>query len=950
MPLHDLIPSFNAGEVSPLIDARTSLEKYKSSCRTLENFIIMPYGGVNRRPGLENIAECYSTECTWSFFDKKKIYVDTVPFLSKFSTATFDFVDDNVTFAIRSYYKFSPGEKLKISGTEYLVHSISEGQWVVLADVATGIPLNGAAGTVLNMVPAVPFNAVTPAATRHKIFSFNYSPTTRYILEFGNHTIRIYSGDLSSGEVFTLTGVAGGVDKEVPYADVTLDDIQLIQLNDVIYISHPTIALRKLERLGSNNWRISVVSYDYPPLMEESSDGFTLTPSATTGTITITADKASYTTLRVNDNLYFSEADVGSMWAISHSRDTSNAAVALTGTANSSSIQIIGTWELTTSGTWTGNIYLDRSEDNGTTWTVIRTWNSSADRNYTSTGTQAYPALYRLRYVGSGTGRALLQALESIHTGIVKITSITSELVATCTVVVPLFSTAATKKFSETAFSGLRGHVSSMAAHEQRLFLSGNTSRSMSVWGSQLDDFENFRVGTNDSDGLFFTLASGQQNKIRWMLSQDQLIIGTNGDEWTIGGSDSSKTISPTNIKAANQSRYGSENIQAILLADVVLFVQRNGRKIRELTYSFERDGWVAVDLTLLAEHITRGSLKQLAYQSQPDNILWAIRGDGTLVGMTYERDQTVVGWHRHTTDGTFESVAVIYGNQTEDEVWVIVKRTINGVDKRFIERFSLNWRTYLDDENAAQWRYLDCHKTLVNPAPYSGLDVSIAAAQTTLSWPSGNSYFFRDAVYLCSGFTGTAGTILNNRLVRLGGVSLNVLTDHLTGNAITNASTVNATGTLLLKNVFNPTFLNRTVTVFHADSTVQTIVLDTYGIPQTAVGCAQGASFVAGLPYTSTLKPMRLNVDLQDGTSQGRKARLHGLTARLYKSRGGQAMTNNGSWYDLGDASGVFTGDRKITLAGNYDNTADVTLRQTQPFPLTVIAIIPKWDSFGSE
>ena len=90
-------------------------------------------------------------------------------------------------------------------------------------------------------------------------------------------------------------------------------------------------------------------------------------------------------------------------------------------------------------------------------------------------------------------------------------------------------------------------------------------------------------------------------------------------------------------------------------------------------------------------------------YQQQPDSILWCVNGDGELLGMTYEREQNVIGWHRHTTDGTIESVASIYGS-SDDEVWLSVKRTINGATKRYVERF--NPTAWTNKEDAF---YVDC-------------------------------------------------------------------------------------------------------------------------------------------------------------------------------------------------------------------------------------------------
>jgi hypothetical protein len=303
--------------------------------------------------------------------------------------------------------------------------------------------------------------------------------------------------------------------------------------------------------------------------------------------------------------------------------------------------------------------------------------------------------------------------------------------------------------------------------------------------------------------------------------------------------------------------------MRGIIVNDVLLFVQRNGRKIRELVYELNKDGWVAPDLTLLAEHITRGEIQEIAYQQQPDAVLWCVRGDGSLVAMTYERDQKVVGWHRHSiADGIeVESVATIYGNGTEDEIWMVLKHSN---DKRTVERFALLWRDFIENEEADQWKYLDSYST----------------------FPAG----------------------AENR--QIAGLS------RLEG---------------------------KTVTVMQEGQPpiTRAVSSGSLAVPAAAAG-------YLGLAYTSTLTPMKLNADYDDGTSQGRKKRIHKVITRVYKSKGGEVRTNNGEWYSL--AGTLQTGDQKVLLAGSFGADADITVRSNQPYPLNVIAILPIWDSYGNE
>ena len=204
---------------------------------------------------------------------------------------------------------------------------------------------------------------------------------------------------------------------------------------------------------------------------------------------------------------------------------------------------------------------------------------------------------------------------------------------------------------------------------------------------------DNYHGTVADDDAIIYTIASNQVNAIRFMTATRTLIIGTAGGEFTVSGGGTDIAITPTNILIKKQSNHGSANVDAIAAGNATLFLQRAKRKLRELAYNFDVDGYLAPDMTILAEHISESGITQMAYQQEPNSILWLVRGDGQLIGFTYQRDQQVTAWHRHIFGGAFgsgnavcESVAVIPTDDTEYQVWVIIKRTINGATKRYVE------------------------------------------------------------------------------------------------------------------------------------------------------------------------------------------------------------------------------------------------------------------------
>jgi len=236
-----------------------------------------------------------------------------------------------------------------------------------------------------------------------------------------------------------------------------------------------------------------------------------------------------------------------------------------------------------------------------------------------------------------------------------------------------------TKLWSEGAWSDERGYPGCATFHEERLMCGGTVHEPHRLDGSKTDDWENFRIGTLDDDAVSYFIAASEMNEIRWLISKEILLLGTAKAEWKLGSFDADEALTPGNpIKPRPQTSYGSKNIQAILLANVVLFVQQEGRVVRGAQYMFEKGesgGYDAFDYTTYAEHITESGIVGIAYQQQPEPILWAWLDNGKAIGMTFEPGQKVWGWFPLITDGDIESMGVIPGVD-EDEVWCIVKRT----------------------------------------------------------------------------------------------------------------------------------------------------------------------------------------------------------------------------------------------------------------------------------
>ena len=281
--------------------------------------------------------------------------------------------------------------------------------------------------------------------------------------------------------------------------------------------------------------------------------------------------------------------------------------------------------------------------------------------------------------------------------GYMKVTARADTTNITVEIIEDLGSATASTDFALGAFSDTTGHPSCVTFFEQRLVFAATLNNPQTIYFSKSGDYENMnenRGGTvaND-DAIIYTIASNQVNAIRFMTATRTLIIGTAGGEFAVSGGGTDVAITPTNILIKKQSNHGAANVDAIPAGNATLFLQRAKRKLRELAYNFDVDGYVSPDLTILAEHITEGGLTQISYQQEPNQIIWGVRNDGELVGLTYQREQQVVAWHRHIFGGAFgsgnsvcESVATIPTDSSEYQTYVIVKRTINSVTRRYVE------------------------------------------------------------------------------------------------------------------------------------------------------------------------------------------------------------------------------------------------------------------------
>ncbi len=871
------LESFNAGELSPQIARRGQLEKYASGCRVLENFIPLPHGPATRRPGTYFAAE------------------------------------------------------------------------------------------------------VKDSSKATRLIRFEFSVTQAYIIEIGNLYFRFFkdNGQIMDGSPEAPYEIAH------TYAQTHLWELKFVQDADVLYIVHPSYHPRKLSRTGHTAWTITDMnfldgpyldentspdvganlcpdpdmeldsgwsSFGTPTTQERSSDGIAHKGAYTrkfvvdaasegirSGNFTTTTNKVYRVSFWVFTEMSKLEYgvrngdDSGWAFAKTHSDVPKNTWTKyeyyFKETAGGAAAYLLIHSSVASSGTW----WIDDVEIYEVDTILITP--SAVSGTVTLTATSS---IFVAGHVG-----AFWRLRHGTTWGYCKIKTVNGTT-ATADVLKAFGATDPTPSWREGAWSVGNGYPGAVLLFDQRMIFGGSTNYPHHVWGSKVGDYEDMTPGVEANDPFTYEITSENVAVIRWLAGAGHMIVGTVSGEHRMCGADGVESVTPTSVSVVRKTAKGSANIQALNMGNAVLFVQRlgkpgnNGRKVIELVYKYENDAYAGNDLTILAEHITKPGIVDWAFQANPHPIVWAVRSDGMLLGLTYDRDQQVIGWHRHPTDGEVESVAVIPG-ETQDEVWLIVKRTINGSVKRYVE-----YLMPLEFEDQEDAFHVDCGLS------YEGASVAITGASKTNpvvieavhGFAEGSKVQIRDVV----GMTELNGRIFTVANPDSGSFELlnedgTAHTAYVSGGAAQQAvETLSGLDHLEGKEV-----------QIYGDGAVYPAATVTSG----QVALDQPTSVVhIGLNFDSVLETMDINVQTDIGSSVGKKKKVTSLIVSLAKTLGGYAGRDEDSLQpiitrttedDLGAPPPLFDGDYVMpSFPGGHELTAYVRIKQTGPGPMTVTALTP--------
>lgn len=935
-----IFTTFSKGELSPLLDGRTDVQVYYNGVKTLENFIVTPYGGVTKRPGTYYVAEVKDSARATRL----------IPFQFSITQAyILEFGDRYMRFYYNNGQLLSSGTAYEIT-TPYLEADLFDLQFAQDADTMW-------------------------------ITHPNYKPRklTRGAASFDSYTkmlLHLNGADAATtftDSIGTHTPSANGT-AQIDTAQYKFGGASLLLDGDSDYLQ---IADHADFNFGTGDFtidfwiRLSSVAID-SSFISQYDDGthfWRFLWNADTNRIYFYCDKGGNDSIEVRadfgasiDTWYHIELvrDAGSGtedWYVFVNGNNLTTTVSRGGSAatpfampDSSSTLRIGYDE--DSGAymqgWMDEIRISKGIARHTANFTPPTSAYAAETITFSLNNYA-PELLTLD-VAPGVVWAADATITGVTSG------------ATCVVVSQLTSTtyrvknrSGTYTLGEVLTDGtntadqgaahptLTGDPfgadasdncpSCVAIFEQRLAFANSNNDPQKVWLSVAGDFEDMTTGANDADAMVYTIGSEQVNAIRWLAAGKVLMLGTLGGVFTLGSGSNYDALTPTNIVVKKESSFGSIGIIPKRIGNYVYYVQRNAKILREIGYSYEVDEYKANEITILSEHILGDSVVDMDYQQSPYDIIWCVRSDGEMATMTRQIDQNVGGWSRQITDGYFESVAVIPGDGGDDEVWVVVKRYINSSWVRYVEYFKPIKTSWTEQEDAF---FVDSGLTLDSPRPIT----NITQADPGVVTATGHDFSNGDTVII----RGVVGmTEVNKTKFKVANVSGDTfeITDEDDNDVDTSDYTAYASGGEVRKCVSSLSGLD------HLEGETIAILLDgatsiNASVSSGAVTLStSGGQVHAGLAFTPYLKPMRIEAGSEMGTAQSKVKRINKVVVRLHQSI--NCKIGNVTRQDeiSFDDTELYTGDKSIPFQSGYDTDAYVVVTQDEPTPLTILAMI---------
>ena len=909
-------PSFASGEIAPALYGRVDVSKYSIALRTAKNALVYSSGGIANRPGTEfvGVAKSHTTA------------VRLIPFEAS-STDTYALEFSNLAMRpIRN-----GGHVLETAKT---ISGATQANPVVITATSHGYE-NGDEVRITEVVGMTQLN--------QNRFLVSNKTTNTFELQSQVTGVNV------NGSGFTAYSSAGKAERVhtivTPYAHGDLAELKFAQSGDVLTLVHPSYDPRELSRTGHTTWTLSTPSFEpaitFPTGLSAS--------AATGGSLNF-----AYKVVAVaEDTLEQSLPGIVSTTAITAATQADPVVV----TSNSHALNdgdtihmagVVGMTELNgrrfVVANKTTNTFELRGE-NGTAHTAYASGGTFA-RDFTSANSASMSTTNTITISWTAVDGAEKYDIFKEDNGIFGfIGSTTGVSFVDDNIESDLTDTPPQQK---NPFFGPNNKPSAVSYYQQRRVFGNTNNKPDTIFYTQTGNQSNFNVSSpsRDDDAITAALSALQLNEIRHFVPLNDLLVLTSGSEWKVNaGSD--VAFSSSTIRQNPQTYIGANHVPPLICGGAVLFIQDRGSMVRNLGYALESDSYVGGDLTILSAHLfEEKTIKEWGYQQIPHSMIWVVRSDGVLLTLTYNKEQEVVAWTRHDTLGDFKSVcSVPETTDIEDAVYCVVERKVNGNTVQYIER--VHTRHFNDVRDCF---FVDSGLSLDNPVTITAATTANPVVITAAShgFENGDEVDISDVttgVNSAGAATGMSQindlrfTVANKttNTFELSGIDGSAFTAYTSGGKVRKAVT----------SISGLDHLEGETLACLADGNVVAGLTVSNG----AVTLSRAASRVhMGLGYSTDLETLDLNYTTKSGTLQGRLKKVSKVILRFEDTRGGFVGPDADNLVEmkqrefelLGQPTQLITGDREVVITPDWNTGARIFIRQTDPLPLTLLAVVP--------
>ena len=747
-----------------------------------------------------------------------------------------------------------------------------------------------------------------------RLIPFEFNIEQSYILEFGNNYIRFFK---DNGQITETAKTISAVTKANPA--VVTSNSHGYSNGDHVWIA----GIVGMTRLNGRRFTVASSTTNTFALTGENSSNYDAYSSGGTAS-KVYEISTTFTEAMLYDLQFTQSADV--MYIVQESIPPRK----LSRTGHTS-------WTLADVA-FTNGPYLDV---NTTTTTLTPSSASTGSRNITASAVTGIND--GQGWLTSDVGRIL-----KFNSGEAKITSRTNSTVVVATVTKAFTNSNAITEWQLGSWSATTGYPRTVSFFEQRLVFGGSTYYPQTIWASQSGLYENFDAGDGSAaDGFIYTIAANKVNVIRWLAPARDLIVGTAGGEFKVG-KPAGEPLQPDNVQITQQTTYGGYTTQPIQIGNSILFLQRQRKKIREFSYRFEDDAYLAPDMTLLADHITGTGIIDVDYAQEPFSIYWAVRDDGTLLALTYQREEDVVAWSRNILGGSYKltfngaSGVTDYLNDANFNGFITI--TAHGLSTGDEIVYSAGGGTKIAGLEEGQTYFIykiDADKLELASTYKQAIDRTIlqiadgvGASHTLTAIAQVKSVSSISKASENQTWVITRRRI-NGNIVQYVEYLDPTLNMDSTLSALVNDGTTVVTGLNHLE--------GESVQVLVGDAVFPNQTVTGGSITVTLPSKASFKSIEIGLGYASKIKTLRVEAGSQAGTAQGRKKRYNEVMVRLLKTVGikinGDQLPFRTSSTPMGQNIAEFTGDKRVINLG-WDRDGQIEILQEQPLPMTVLGI----------